>query len=517
MIIEVLVSSSVSLIAGFLIQKKLNDAKYDVYVAQAQAKAKVIEHEAEILLKNAKNEIAEKELEIKKHYDSELMKMQNEFEKKETLIEQKEKELNELIQEQITKDRTLEREFKNIEKEKVRLAKQKEKYNAKMKEAEKLIERGAGLTKEEAKEIVLAQAKQEARTDIAHIVRKTVKEAEKNAKKEANWIIAQATTRFAGEFAGERLINVVHIPNDEIKGRIIGRDGKNIKSLESTLGVDIIIDDTPNAITISHFNIYRRQVAVEVIKRLVEDGRIHPARIEEVHQKVLNEFEEKIYEEGENVILDLGLGSCGIHSELIKLIGKLKYRASYGQNALGHSLEVAHLAGTMAAEMGADEILARRAGIMHDIGKALTSDYEGSHVTLGYDICKRYNEPEIVLNAIKAHHGEEEVKSIEAAAVCTADVLSAARPGARREVLENFLKRVQGIEEIASNHENVRLAYAINAGREVRVIVEADLVNDDEAALISQEIAKEIEEKISYPGEIKVMVIREVRAVSYAS
>ncbi len=517
MIIEVLVSSGVSLIAGFLIQKKLNDAKYDVYVAQAQAKAKVIEHEAEILLKNAKNEIAEKELEIKKHYDSELIKMQNEFEKKELLLDQKERELNELIQEQIVKDRTLSREFKNLEKEKVRLAKQKEKYNAKMKEAERLIERGAGLTKEEAKEIVLEQAKQDARADMAHIVRKAVKEAERNAKKEANWVIAQATTRFAGEFAGERLINVVHIPNDEIKGRIIGRDGKNIKSLESTLGVDIIVDDTPNAITISHFNIYRRQVAVEVITRLVEDGRIHPARIEEIHQKVLEEFEEKVLEEGENVILELGLGNCAIHPELIKLIGKLKYRASYGQNALGHSLEVAYLSGTMAAEIGGDELLARRAGIMHDIGKALTNDFEGSHVTLGYDICKRYNEPSEVLNAIKAHHGEEEVKSIEAAVVCTADALSAARPGARREVLESFLKRVQGIEEIASNHENVRLAYAINAGREVRVMVEADLVNDDEAILMSQEIAKEIEQKISYPGEIKVMVIREVRAVSYAS
>jgi len=517
MIIEVLVGSGVSAIAGFFLAKKLDDAKYDVLVAQAQAKAKVIEHEAEMLLKNAKHEIAEKELEVKKKYDEELAKIEREFERKELLLEQKEKELNDLIQEQITKDRTLTREFKNIEKEKVRLAKQKEIYEAKMKEAEKLIERGAGLTKEEAKEIILKQAKDDVRVDMAHIVRRAVKQAEKNAKKEAFWVISQATTRYAGEFAGERLINVVHIPNDEIKGRIIGRDGKNIKSLESTLGVDIIVDDTPNAITVSHFNIYRRQVAVEVINRLVEDGRIHPARIEEVHNKVLEEYEERVLEEGEKVILELGLGNCAIHTELIRLIGKLKYRASYGQNALGHSLEVAHLAGIMAAEMGGDELLAKRAGIMHDIGKALTNDYEGSHVTLGYDICKRYNEPPEVLNAIKAHHGEEEAKSIEAAVVCTADTLSAARPGARREVLESFLKRVQGIEEIASQHEHVRLAYAINAGREVRIIVEADLVNDDEAVLISQEIAKEISEKVSFPGEIKVMVIRETRAVSYAS
>jgi len=517
MIIEILIGSGVSAIAGFFLAKKLDNAKYDVLIAQAQAKAKVIEHEAEMILKNAKHEIAEKELLLKKEYDEELLKLQREFERKEILLEQKEKELNELIQDQLAKDRTLAREFKNLEKEKMSLVKQKELYENKMREAESLIERGAGLTKDEAKNIILAQAKQDVRSEVAHIIRKAVKEAEKNAKKEAYWVIAQATTRYAGEFAGERLINVVHIPDDDIKGRIIGRDGKNIKSLESTLGVDIIVDDTPNAITVSHFNIYRRQVAVEVINRLVEDGRIHPARIEEVHNKVLEEFEEKVLEIGENVILDLGLGNCAIHPELIKLIGKLKYRASYGQNALGHSLEVAHLAGVMAAEMGADELLAKRAGILHDIGKALTNDYEGSHVSLGYEICKRYNEPFEVLNAIKAHHGEEEAKSIEAAVVCTADTLSAARPGARREVLESFLKRVQGIEEIASSHENVRLAYAINAGREVRVIVEAELVNDDEAVLISQEIAKEISEKISFPGEIKVMVIREVRAISYAS
>ena len=517
MILEIFVGSSVAAIAGFFVAKKIDDARHDLLVAQAEAKAKVIEHEAEMILKNAKNTIAEQELELKKKYEDKLSVIQREFDKKELLLNQKEKELNELIQENIEKDRTIKREFKNIEKEKIRLAKQKERYEAKMKEAEKLIEKGAGLTKDEAREIILNQTKQEMRSEMSHIVRRAIKEAEKNAKKEAFWVISQATTRFAGEFAGERLINVVHIPNDEIKGRIIGKEGKNIKALEATLGVDIIIDDTPNVITISHFNIYRRQVAVEVINRLVEDGRIHPARIEEVYQKVSNEFDEKISEEGENVLLELGLANSGIHPELVKLIGKLKYRASYGQNALGHSLEVAHLAGIMAAEMGADEILAKRAGILHDIGKALTHDYEGSHVTLGYDICKRYNEPPEVLNAIKAHHGEEEIKSIESAVVCTADTLSAARPGARREVLESFLKRVQGIEEIASSHEHVRLAYAINAGREVRVIVEADLVNDDEAVLMSQEIAKEISEKISFPGEIKVMVIRELRAVSYAS
>jgi len=282
-------------------------------------------------------------------------------------------------------------------------------------------------------------------------------------------------------------------------------------------GCDIIIDETPGIITVSSFNIYRRQIAVETIKRLVEDGRIHPARIEEVYKKVEIEFEEKTIKEGEEILLDLGLASAGIHPEIVKLIGRLRYRASYGQNALGHSLEVAHLAGIMAAEMGGDETLAKRAGLLHDIGKALTHEIGGDHVSIGYDICKRYNEPEVVLNAIKAHHGYVEPTSNESAAVCAADALSAARPGARREVLEAFLKRVQEIEEIATSYEGVLKAYAMNAGREIRVIVEADLISDDEAVLIAREIAKRISNEVSFPGEIKVNVIREKRAISIAA
>ena len=279
MLIESLVGAGVGGAITFFIMRNIDRAKYEIWTEQAKAKAKLIEQEANLILENAKNQLKEKELELQKRFDVELSNREREFEKKEFLLEQKEKELNELLHEQNLKEKSLQREYKNIEKEKLKITKQKELYNSKMKEAESLIERGAGLTKEEAKKILLEQTKQEIRGDVAHIIRKAVKEAERNAKREANWVIAQATTRFAGEFAGERLINVVHIPSDEIKGRIIGRDGKNIKSLESTLGVDIIVDDTPNAITVSHFNIYRRQVAVEVIKRLVEDGRIHPARI----------------------------------------------------------------------------------------------------------------------------------------------------------------------------------------------------------------------------------------------
>ena len=275
-----------------------------------------------------------------------------------------------------------------------------------------------------------------------------------------------------------------------------------------------MIDDTPNAILVSSFNLYRRAIATKTIELLVADGRIQPARIEEVFQKVKEEFDDGILSEGEELISDMDIGV--MHPELMKLLGKLRYRASYGQNALAHTLEVAHLAGVMAGEMGGDVRLAKRAGLLHDIGKALTHDHDGSHVDLGAEICNRYNESTVVINAIYAHHGQEEINSIECGAVCAADALSAARPGARREVLESFLKRVTEIEDIASQHTGVKQAYAINAGREVRVIVNATLVNDDESVLMAREIAKEIEEKVQYPGEIKVNVIRESRAIQFA-
>lgn len=343
---------------------------------------------------------------------------------------------------------------------------------------------------------------------------KKYKLAEQNSKQEVNNILSQAVTRYAGEFAAERLINNIPLNDEETKGKIIGKEGRNIKALEMLLGVDIIIDDTPNTITVSSFNLYRRAIATRTIQELLEDGRIQPARIEEIYNKVKTGFDKKIQKEGEDVVMELGIKS--MHPELIKLVGRLRYRASYGQNALAHTLEVAHLAGLIAAQMGGDAILARRAGLMHDIGKALTHEAPGSHVDLGADICKRYGECETVINAIYAHHGHEEPINVESAAVCAADALSAARPGARREVLESFLKRVEEIENITTSKIGVTNAYAINAGREVRVIVNAKLVNDDEAVLLATEIAKEIEEKVQYPGEIKINVIRELRAESYA-
>ena len=390
----------------------------------------------------------------------------------------------------------------------------KKKYESKIDEAVHAIEHSAGMTKEEAKAVLLKNIEEKSRGEISHIVRRYENEAKEEGERKANYILAQATSRFAGEFASERLTNIVHLENDELKGRIIGKEGRNIKALETLMGVDIIIDDTPNAILVSSFNLYRRAIATKTLQLLIEDGRIQPARIEDIFQKVSDEFEASILSEGEELIANMQIGV--MHPELIKLIGRLRYRASYGQNALAHTLEVAHLAGMMASEMGGDPILAKRAGLLHDIGKALTHDHDGNHVDLGVEICKRYNENSVVINAIYAHHGYEEIDSVECGAVCAADALSAARPGARREVLESFLKRVTEIEEIASAHTGVKQAYAINAGREVRVIVNATLVNDDESILMAREIAKEIEEKVQYPGEIKVNVIRESRAVEFA-
>jgi len=498
--------------------KLLQNSKKDIALEQSKAKAKAIEHEAEKLLQDAKIKSKELELKARDSYESELEKLREEHDKKLQELQKKDESLNELFKDELKNITTEKSEIKAIKEELQKreddLELTKELYEKKINESDKLIQRAAGLTKNEAEEIVLQRAKNDARSQIALIVRKYEQEAKDQAKKRANYIIAQATTRFAGEFASERLMNTVTLSSDDIKGRIIGREGRNIKALEQILGVDVIIDDTPNTIILSSFNLYRRAIATKVVEELISDGRIQPARIEDIYNRVSSEFEQNILEEGENIVFELGLND--IHPEIVKLIGKLKFRASYGQNALGHSLEVAHLASIIAAECGGDEKLAKRAGLLHDIGKALTHEFEGSHVELGAKICKRYKESDVVINAIYAHHGHEDANSIESAAVCTADVLSAARPGARREVLEAFLKRVTAIEDIANSKKGVVNSYAINAGREVRVIVNAKLVSDDEATLLSKEIAKEIEESVQYPGDIKVNVIRELRAVEFA-
>lgn len=473
------------------------------YEIEAKAKAKAIENEIDLSLKEANVKIKEKEIE-----------QEREFQKRLTQVDERERSLILQTKEfsikedklKVLEQRALDRE---VQLEQLEVQKQGE--------IEKTIDKMQNVTsftKEEAKAYILEKVEVQSRSEIAGIVRKHEQEAKIEGEKKANYILAQATTRYAGDFAGERLINLISLPSDEHKGRIIGKEGRNIKTLEMLLGVDIVVDETPGVILISSFNLYRRAIATRVIETLVEDGRIHPGRIEEVHEKVVKEFEDKTYEEGENILIDLGIFPMA--EELVRLLGRMKYRASYGQNALAHTLEVAYLAKVMAAQMGGDEKLALRAGLLHDIGKALTQEHGGSHVDIGVDLCKKHGEHPTVINAILAHHGHEEPDSVESAAVCAADKLSAARPGARREVLESFTKRVKEIEDIALSKSEVSKAYAINAGREIRVFVNAHKMSDNEAVLLSKEIAKEIEAKVQYPGEVKVNVIRETRATSYA-
>lgn len=505
--IEILATGVATGSIVWFITHKFDKAKYRIYIEQAKAKAKAIEHEAELKLQNASVHIKEQELELKKDLEEQFKKTKRSQDNRDHYLKQKEEALEE---ERRLIARTKKESQRLLRESEEQLEEQKKRFI----EAGKVIERAAGMTKDEAKAVLLDQVKESARLDSANIIRKIESEAKAEAKRKANYIIAQATTRFAGEYAAEKLINTVSISNEEYKGRIIGKEGRNIKVLENLLGVDIIIDDTPGAIVVSSFNLYRRAIAVKTIEKLIEDGRIQPSRIEEIYESVKAQFDEMVLEEGENVAVDLGLGD--MHPELLKLVGRLRYRASYGQNALAHSLEVANLAGIIAAELDGNARLAKRAGLLHDIGKALTHEQDGSHVDIGADVCRRYGEGDVVINAIYAHHGHEEANSIESAAVCTADALSAARPGARREVLESFLKRVQEIEDIATSKKGVVQAYAISSGKEVRVLVNASEVDDKEMILLSREVAKEIEEKVQYPGEIKVTVIRETRAVEMA-
>ena len=480
-----------------------NKKQFKHLEAEAKAKASAIEYEAEHILYEAQVKIKEEEVLLDKKFQDkvlEVTKQTTELELERKAVRLKEKEIY--------------KHKKNLDKKENYLLSLEKQKQEEIHSLISLLAKSASMTEVEAKTHLLEKVAEESRLELALSVRKEEKIAKQEAKKKANYILSQAVTRYAGEFAGERLINIVNLPSDEHKGRIIGKDGRNIKSLEQLLGVDIIIDETPGVILVSNFNLYRRAIATKTIEILVEDGRIHPGRIEQVHSKVKEEFEQKIFEDGENIVIELGL--LPMHEELMKLLGRMKYRASYGQNALAHTLEVAKLAAIMAAEMGGDEKLALRAGLLHDIGKALTQDHGGSHVDLGVEVCRRYDEHPTVINAIYAHHGHEEPDGVESAAVCAADALSASRPGARREVLESFVKRVKEIERIALSKEGVIDAFAINAGREIRVFVDAGKIDDDNVYLLSKEIAKEIQNKVQYPGEIKVNVIREKREIQYA-
>ncbi|MDU5425172.1 MAG: ribonuclease Y, partial [Clostridiales bacterium] len=418
-------------------------------------------------------------------------------------------------------EETLDRKIENLEKKDETLNKKLKDAQTRLDEVEsikrsqfEMLERISGFTQEQAKEYLLKNLED----DLTHEKAVKIMEFEQKTKDEADTlareIVATAIQRCAADHAAEATVSVVSLPNDEMKGRIIGREGRNIRALETITGVDLIIDDTPEAITLSSFDPVRREIARVSLEKLITDGRIHPARIEETVDKARREVEATIKQAGERAVVDAGVN--GVHPELVKLLGKLKYRTSYGQNVLNHSLEVSYIAGLMASEIGADIKTARRAGLLHDIGKALDHEFDGSHVELGVEYAKRFRENEAVVHAIQAHHGDVEPKTIVACLVQAADAISAARPGARRENVQNYIKRLEKLEEIANSFEGVDRSFAIQAGREVRIMVKPEVITDDKMTLIAREIVKKIESELEYPGQIKVNIIRENRAVDYA-
>ena len=377
-----------------------------------------------------------------------------------------------------------------------------------------MLEQLAGLSKDEAKQYLLEKLENEVKHEAAIMVKDIEAQAKENAEKTAKNIIAGAIQKCAADHVAEATVSVVNLPNEEMKGRIIGREGRNIRTLETLTGIDLIIDDTPEAVILSGFDPVRREIARLSLEKLIVDGRIHPARIEEMYEKAKKEVETQIKQEGENATFETGVH--GLHPEIIKLLGKLRFRTSYGQNVLKHSIEVSHIAGLIAGELGADITMAKRAGLLHDLGKAADHEMEGSHVTIGADLAKKYKESKDIVHAIMAHHGDIEATTVVAVIVQAADAISAARPGARRENIESYIKRLEKLEEIANSFEGVEKSFAIQAGREVRIMVSPENIKDDSITLIARDIVKKIENELEYPGQIKVGVIRETRALEYA-
>ena len=505
--IPAIIGLVIGALAGFFVRKKISEAK--IGSAEDQAKKIVEEGEktAETLKKEALIEAKEKILRDKAESEKEIKERRNEVTRLERRAVAREETLEKKIESYERKEETLNRKIK----EQSELVEKTEQLR--LEQAAKL-EAVAGLSRDEAKAELVSLIETEAKHEAAMRIVEIESQLKEDADKKARSIISLAIQRCASEHVSEATVSVVALPNDDMKGRIIGREGRNIRTIETMTGVDLIIDDTPEAITVSCFDPVRREVARLALEKLISDGRIHPTRIEETVEKARREVDNVIKQSGERATFETGVH--GLNPELVKLLGRLRYRTSYGQNVLDHSIEVAHIAGIIADEIGADHTLAKRAGLLHDIGKAMTQEVEGSHVQIGIDIARKYKENRDVIHAIEAHHNDVEPQTVVAMIIQAADAISAARPGARREDLENYLKRLQKLEEIANSFPGVDKSFAIQAGREIRVMVKPEVVNDDQMILTAREIVKKIESSLEYPGQIKINLIRESRAVDYA-
>lgn len=495
----------------WVVSSKAINKSNDEKIGNANERAREIIDEA---LKAAETKKKEALLEVKE----ESLKTKNKLEKE---TKERRAEIQKYEKRVLSKEETLDRKIEAVEKRDLgitrkeeELGKQRQKVDELEKKRQQELERISGLTSEQAKEYLLKTVEDEVKHDTAVMVKTLESRAKEEADKKAKELVVNAIQRCAADHVAETTISVVQLPNDEMKGRIIGREGRNIRTLETLTGVELIIDDTPEAVVLSGFDPIRREIARIALEKLILDGRIHPARIEEMVEKAQKEVETLIKEEGEAATLEVGVH--GIHPELVRLLGKLRYRTSYGQNVLKHSIEVAQITGLLASELGLDVKMAKRAGLLHDIGKAVDHEMEGSHIQLGVDLCRRYKESALVINAVEAHHGDVEPESLIACLVQAADTISAARPGARRETLETYTNRLKQLEDITNSYKGVEKSFAIQAGREVRVMVVPEVISDSDMVLLARDISKQIENQMEYPGQIKVSIVRESRAVDYA-